>query len=297
MMEKCKGGKAYANVVVRALDKAKSEKLDGSKQNQNIKYPEVMKPAQGIFGKTKIRNKILLWPSMELARQITLIDFDYFRSIEPKECLNNAWNKNNRVTKAPNIANMINYFNALSNWIGTILLQTFDLTERKTNLEKFIDMAEKLYELNNFNGVFAVCSGLSLSGVYRLKKTWNAIEEEYKQKYQKLHRSISRDKNFAEIRTKIKNVKPPCIPYIGLYLTDLTFIEEGNAKYVNGKINFVKCQHFAGVIRDMQTYQNTKYVYQQVPEIHETMTTLAFLNDQEQMDASFNLEPKETKKK
>jgi son of sevenless-like protein len=294
MMKSCKDGEKYANIVTRSLQKVKDEK----QTNQgNVKYPEIMKISGGLFGKTKIRNKTLQWPSMEIARQITLVDFEYFKAIEPKECLNNAWNKQNRAAHAPNIANMINYFNDLSNWIASIILQTFDLTERKTILEKFIDVAEKLYELNNFNCVFALCSGLSLTSVYRLKKTWNAIEEEYKQKYVKLHRTISRDKNFAEIRTKIKNVKPPCIPYIGLYLTDLTFIEEDNAKYVNGKINFVKCQHFAGVIRDMQTYQNTKYIYQEVPEIKEALTNMVLLNDQEQGDKSFNLEPKETKKK
>lgn len=300
MMESVKGGGALASGIKRELEYAKNVDGKGIVESKGQNFPEIMTPStgRGLFGigKSKITNKLLIWPTMEIARQITLIDFEFFKSIQPKECLNNAWNKNNRDTKAPNIAKMINFFNTFSNWIGSLLLQTSDLAERIETLEKFVEVAERLFELNNFNGVFAVCSGLCLASVYRLKKTWNGIGEGHKQKYQKLHRLISRDKNFAEIRTKIKNVKPPCIPYIGLYLTDLTFIEEGNQKYVNGKINFVKCQHFAEVIRDMQTYQNTKYVFATEKSLNEMITTLTYLSEKEQQEKSLEVEPKETKK-
>jgi hypothetical protein len=53
---------------------------------------------------------------------------------------------------------------------------------------------------------------------------------------------ITREKDFEAIRLKLKTVKPPCIPYIGLYLTGLSFIERDYPKYVSGKINFVKCR-------------------------------------------------------
>lgn len=299
MMKKVKNGAALAKTIENKLENAKGGS-SGVIKGQQEKYPEVLQPQTGgggLFGKkSKITNKLLIWPSLEIARQITLIDYEFFKSIQPKECLNNAWNKNNRDSKAPNIAKMINFFNTFSNWMATIILQTEDLEERIEILEKFIEVAGELYELNNYNGVFAVCSGLCLSSVFRLKGTWNGIQEVYKQKYQKLHRLISRDKNFNEIRTKIKNVKPPCIPYIGLYLTDLTFIEEGNQKYVHGKINFVKCQQFAEVIRDMKTYQAEKYNFLQEKSLYEMITTLTYLSEKEQQDLSLVVEPKEGKK-
>jgi hypothetical protein len=34
---------------------------------------------------------------------------------------------------------------------------------------------------------------------------------------------------------------PPCIPYLGIYLSDLTFIEEGTPNFTeNGLLNFAK---------------------------------------------------------
>lgn len=133
-----------------------------------IQYPKVFLG----LGKKKSKN-ILDWPALEVARQITLIDFNIFKKIEPKECLNQAWNSKNRETQAPNIAQMIKRFNKLSNWVGSTVVQTTDLDQRIKVVTKFIDITNELKKLNNFNSLFALCSGLGLASVFRLKKTWN----------------------------------------------------------------------------------------------------------------------------
>ena len=51
----------------------------------------------------------------------------------------------------------------------------------------------------------------------------------------------------------------PCIPYLGIFLSDLTFIEEGNPDSIVMEgvetINFVKRRKVADVIAKIQTYQ------------------------------------------
>lgn len=39
---------------------------------------------------------------------------------------------------------------------------------------------------------------------------------------------MSCDFSWRAYRTAIHEAKPPCLPYIGVYLQDLIFIEEGN---------------------------------------------------------------------
>lgn len=36
------------------------------------------------------------------------------------------------------------------------------------------------------------------------------------------------DNNYRPLRDLVQNTAPPCLPYIGVYLTDLTFVQEGN---------------------------------------------------------------------
>ena len=43
----------------------------------------------------------------------------------------------------------------------------------------------------------------------------------------------STDGNRKAYRQCLGAATPPCIPYLGVYLTDLTFLEEGNPDFVS----------------------------------------------------------------
>ena len=44
-----------------------------------------------------------------------------------------------------------------------------------------------------------------------------------------------------EMTQHLLGCDPPCIPYLGIYLSDLTYIEEGTTNFTeNGLINFAK---------------------------------------------------------
>ena len=64
---------------------------------------------------------------------------------------------------------------------------------------------------------------------------------------------------FHPTRTPCDSVNPPCIPYLGTYLTDLTFIDDGNPDEVDGMINFFKWSLTAGVIEDLSRFQQISY--------------------------------------
>jgi len=295
VMEKSNSA-ALANMLKRTLEKVRGD-INIGRVMTEVKCPDIMKPKKGFFGKKK-KFDILHYPLLEVARQITLLDYDIFVKIEPKECLNQSWNKEYRVIKAPNVNEMIQTFNKLSNWVGTEIVQQEDLEKRAAVMEKMIELANHCKELNNFNGLFSVISGLNLASIFRLKNTWAAISEEHRNMYTELNKYISRDFNFRYIRNALKNVKPPCIPYIGLYLTDLTFIEEGNPKYINQKINFVRCRRFAEVIRDMQTYQNTRYALHPYPELQDMIKNIQnVLPEEEMYQQSLKVEERQKSKK
>lgn len=54
------------------------------------------------------------------------------------------------------------------------------------------------------------------------------------------------------------------IIYRGVYLSDLTFIDEGNPKIVNGLVNFRKKQLEYGVIVQVLRFQNHAYHFKLV---------------------------------
>ena len=93
---------------------------------------------------------------------------------------------------------------------------------------------------------------------------------------------MSREQNFKNFRAYLHNVDPPCIPYLGVYLTDLTFIEDGNPDNLpDGLVNFVKRQKVSQVIAEIQQYQNTPYCLEEVVFIKEWLYKCRGLSEDE----------------
>lgn len=84
---------------------------------------------------------------------------------------------------------------------------------------------------------------------------------------------------------------------IGVYLTDLTFIEDGIPSVIkqSALINFAKRAKTAEVIRDIQQYQNVPYPLQPVPELQEYILSnmQAAGAVAEMYDKSLAVEPRE----
>jgi son of sevenless-like protein len=108
----------------------------------------------------------------EIARQLTLIEYDMYKSITPFEFLENGWSRKDKEKRAPNILRMTRRFNMVSQWVQSQMCTRTDFRERVHMLQRFIEVAERLRDLNNLNGVSEIVSGLNSSPVHRLKMTW-----------------------------------------------------------------------------------------------------------------------------
>lgn len=84
---------------------------------------------------------------------------------------------------------------------------------------------------------------------------------------------------------------------LGVYLTDLTFIEDGIPSIIKKTtaINFAKRAKTADVIRDIQQYQNVPYSLQPVAELQDyILSNMQAAGDVHEMyDKSLQIEPRE----
>ena len=84
--------------------------------------------------------------------------------------------------------------------------------------------------------------------------------------------------------------------FLGVYLTDLTFIEDGITSLTpNGLINFSKRAKTAEVIRDIQQYQSVPYLLHPVSELQDyILNNLQSASDVHDMyERSLEVEPRE----
>ncbi|KJE92340.1 hypothetical protein CAOG_03326 [Capsaspora owczarzaki ATCC 30864] len=205
--------------------------------------------------------------ALEIARQITLVDYELFRAVEPVECLEQAWSKKDKLTRAPNVLAFIKRFNDLSLLVVSCIVLTPDIKARALVLRKFMLIAQALRELQNFNSLVSIVAAMNSSPIHRLRKTMELVPEKVRQQFKAIEDLVGASSNYKQYRTRLHNLDPPCIPYIGVYLSDLTFIEDGNSSKVEGLTNFDKYRRVASVVREIMQYQDTRYNLVAIPAV------------------------------
>eukprot|EP01125_Pyxidicula_operculata_P009043 TRINITY_DN2986_c0_g1_i4.p1 TRINITY_DN2986_c0_g1~~TRINITY_DN2986_c0_g1_i4.p1 ORF type:complete len:572 (-),score=98.45 TRINITY_DN2986_c0_g1_i4:270-1985(-) len=233
---------------------------------------------------------------LEIARQITLIEFELFYHIRPIEFLNQAWSKAKLRHKAPNLLKSIDYFNRLSTWVSSKILSSSKLKQRAKVWVKFITIAEHLYEHRNFNSLMAVLSGLSNATVHRLKVTRSQIPNSFNEKFVSLQKLMDPQGGYALYRSTLQKTVAPCIPYLAVSLSDLTLTEDGNPDTYNNLINFTKCKLIGNIINGIRDFQKVGYNLQPVYQIQAICKNLKpSFSEEEQIKYSYLREPKHKK--
>lgn len=140
-----------------------------------------------------------------------------------------------------------------------------------------------------------VISGVTSTAIYRLKKTWAIVDKNTMSIFEELNTLLSRDNNFANFRKALHKIQPPALPYLGVYLTDMTFVDQGNPDLLTGTqlINFHKRRLLSFVIREIQQYQQLPYTYPRVDLISNYLTSLTFKSEDECYAQSLKIEPRE----
>ncbi|XP_067397747.1 ras-specific guanine nucleotide-releasing factor RalGPS1 isoform X6 [Emydura macquarii macquarii] len=162
----------------------------------------------------------------EFASQITLMDMPVFKAIQPEELASCGWNKKEKHILAPNIVAFTRRFNQVSFWVVREILTAQTLKIRAEILSHFVRIAKKLLELNNLHSLMAVVSALQSAPIFRLTKTWALLNRKDKTTFEKLDYLMSKEDNYKRTREYIRSLKMvPTIPYLGIYLLDLIYID------------------------------------------------------------------------
>jgi vacuolar-type H+-ATPase subunit I/STV1 len=189
---------------------------------------------------------------------------------------------------------MIKQFNLFSNWVSCELVTKALKDDRIDTLKKFIDLLDELHNLNNFNGMMEVISGINSSSVRRMKKTFESLDAEYMKKFQKYEDLLTHKFSYKVYRENLHKINPPCVPYMGVYLTDLTFLSDGNPDNVDGGlINFKKRRLIAEVIDEIQQYQVRYLKHESILCIQKWLLTLQNMDDDTMYKWSRRVEPKD----
>ncbi|XP_074028220.1 PDZ domain-containing guanine nucleotide exchange factor isoform X5 [Leptinotarsa decemlineata] len=198
--------------------------------------------------------------AVEVAIQLTLLDFSIFRQIEPTEYIDDLFELKSKYGTP-----MLDRFAALVNkemfWVVSEVCAEHNPVRRMKIIKQFIKVARQCKECKNFNSMFAIISGLGHGAVWRLRQSWDKLPGKYTRVFSELQQLMDPSRNMSKYRQLVsaEQTQPPIIPFYPVVKKDLTFIHLANDSKVEGLINFEKLRMIAKEVRSLGNMCSSPY--------------------------------------
>lgn len=168
-----------------------------------------------------------------MAEQLALLVQDLLSRVQTHELVELAWQKQKEST--PNVTNYTSHCNRLSMLVTSTVVQMLSLQGRAEMIRKWIKVARQSMRIQDYATVMSIMAGLGNTAAHRLAKTWASLKSHKQAAYQDLvdftepqafRKAMYSLGSFSAPPRGIKK-STPVVPFLGVYQTDLTFMEEG----------------------------------------------------------------------
>ena len=205
----------------------------------------------------------------ELAYQLAAHESELLRVVKASELQGLAFARAaTKHQQAPNVIRLIGHFNRISRWVCTQVVKLPSVKERARCLRLFIELARACRDVGNLNGVMEITAALNSAALHRLRRSWDAVPRAARRDFEDLCTLVSPERSHAALRHATRQAarSGPAVPYLGLYLADLTFVEEGSLDFVEAAdgcgerlINLGKCMMLGKCIGEVLTFQTAGF--------------------------------------
>ncbi|XP_016838232.1 guanine nucleotide-releasing factor 2 isoform X3 [Nasonia vitripennis] len=258
------------------------------------KQQQTVQPILSSLSVSTKQASLLDFKSEQIAEQMTLLDAELFMKIEIPEVL--VWAQEQNEERSPNLTRFTEHFNKMSYWARSRILEhrmENEAKDREKYVVKFIKIMKHLRKINNFNSYLALLSALDSAPIRRLE--WQKHITEGLKEYCAL---IDSSSSFRAYRQALAETQPPCIPYIGLVLQDLTFVHIGNSDLLpDGSINFSKRWQQFNIVENMKRFKKGTYSFKKNERIITFFNNFSdFLCEEAMWQISESIKPRGGKK-
>ncbi|XP_053128043.1 RAS guanyl-releasing protein 1 isoform X2 [Hemicordylus capensis] len=175
----------------------------------------------------------------ELSDHLTYLEFKSFRRISFPDYQN--YIMNGCVKENPTMERSVALCNGISQWVQLMVLNRPTPQLRAEVFIKFIHVAQKLHQLQNFNTLMAVIGGLCHSSISRLKDTSSHVPHDIHKVFNEMTELLSSYRNYDNYRRAYSECSNFKIPILGVHLKDLISLHEAMPDYLEDqKINMHK---------------------------------------------------------
>ncbi|CAG8145497.1 unnamed protein product [Penicillium salamii] len=273
------------------IQQVSSDVLFNSENNHNEQIPTSLLPDHVPF--------VLACESQVLAQQLTIIEMAALREVDWRDLVEMKWS-----STCPLVTNWVQFltheerkgidlvvgrFNLMVKWILSEIVLTRDIHERARTIIKYIHTAAHARRICNYATMLQIAIALSSSDCSRLQTTWQLIPLEDRRLFKDMECLIQPVRNFNDLRVEMEtaNLQEGCIPFIGLYVHDLTYNAQKPAQVSSDDggllVNFERYRTAARIVKSLLRLieASTKYRFEPVQGIVERCLWIACLPEED----------------
>ncbi|PLN84515.1 ras guanine nucleotide exchange factor domain-containing protein [Aspergillus taichungensis] len=206
-------------------------------------------------------------PDEDFARELTRVDWIMYNSFRPRDLVRHvsiSGPDKDKIQSLKHVNRMIKQFNHVALFVASVILYRDKPKHRAKAMEKFMNIAQKLRRLNNYNSLGAVIAGINGTPVHRLTQTRELVPVQVQKDFMRLVILMGTQKSHFAYRLAWDNSFSERIPFLPLHRRDLVSAEEGNKTFVKedkSRINWRKFEVMGEVVLGIQRSQKTPYAH------------------------------------
>eukprot|EP01124_Arcella_intermedia_P024422 TRINITY_DN4106_c0_g1_i2.p1 TRINITY_DN4106_c0_g1~~TRINITY_DN4106_c0_g1_i2.p1 ORF type:complete len:1345 (+),score=372.91 TRINITY_DN4106_c0_g1_i2:20-4054(+) len=193
-----------------------------------------------------------------LGKQLALYQQKLFCAIEPPEYFDRKWIV--KPDQSPNLKRFLAFAETLKYTIVSEILLPTDQKEQIRVFKRYISLAVRSFELNNFAACFQISRALLDKPIRFMRALWENFAKEEEGTYlsfKTLFPHLDSTQNFENFRKLIAKAKAPFVPELSIYLNLLEEITKSNPS-TSSQIHFSSYTQQYEIIETLKSYQQQK---------------------------------------
>ncbi len=266
------GKSKHASELRQALARVAS--MDDASVGKPKSWEDPLVP-KNIFSPTLALGDV---PVLEVARQLTLIDFGIFSRVTTNELLSRGWLSNSErgQRSAPHVCQLLRRFRVLESWAAGSVAAESGAEAASQVLSYFLSLIKCLMDLNSFHSAAALWGGVSCEAVWRLKSAFAGLSADQKALVSQLEVNLSSWRGYAAYKRLYLEVSAAgvsAIPFLQPHLQSLVMVSLASPSLFGSLVNWPKFVTLQRLLAELKLGGQNRFPFLVVVQIQNFLQT------------------------